>query len=120
MKTRRDHRVPLSKQALEVLEQARGLDNGSGLVFPTVRAGGALSDMVFTALLRRLEIPAVAHGFRSSFKDWTLEQTDTPWAVGEAALAHQLGNATEAAYARSDLFERRRALMQQWADYLLR
>ena len=67
------------------------------------------------------------HGFRSSFKNWTLEQTDTPWAVSEAALAHilgnsteqeLLGNSTEQAYARSDLFERRRALMQQWADYL--
>ena len=61
---------------------------------------------------------ATAHGFRSSFKNWTLEQTDTPWAVSEAALAHILGNSTEQAYARSDLFERRRALMQQWADYL--
>ena len=61
---------------------------------------------------------ATVHGFRSSFKNWTLEQTDAPWAVSEAALAHLLGNATEQAYARSDLFERRRALMQLWADYL--
>ena len=52
------------------------------------------------------------------FKNWTLEQTDTPWAVSESALAHILGNSTEQAYARSDLFERRRPLMQQWADYL--
>ena len=77
-----------------------------------------LSNMAFSVLLKRLEIPAVPHGFRSSFKDWVIEQTNTPWAVGEAALAHTLGNSTEQAYARSDLFERRRGLMQEWADYL--
>ena len=61
---------------------------------------------------------ATVHAFRTSFKTWTMEQTDTPWAVGEAALAHQLGGSVEQAYARSDLFVRRRTLMQQWADYL--
>ena len=61
---------------------------------------------------------ATVHGMRTSFKTWTMEQTDTPWAVGEAALAHQLGGAVAQAYARSDLFDRRRVLMQQWADYL--
>ena len=78
-----------------------------------------MSDSTHSALLRELEVPAVPHGFRSSFKDWCIERTDTPWAVGEAALAHTLGNSTEVAYARSDLFERRRVLMQQWADYLV-
>ena len=73
--------------------------------------------------LQRLPLKLLAerttvHGLRSSFKNWTLEQTDAPWAVSEAALAHVLGNSTEQAYARSDLFERRRALMQQWADFL--
>ena len=58
------------------------------------------------------------HGFRSSFKTWTMERTDAPWAVAEAALAHQLGGSVEQAYARSDLLARRRTLMQQWADYL--
>ena len=61
---------------------------------------------------------ATVHGFRASFKTWTMEQTDTPWAVGEAALAHQLGGSVEQAYARSDLFDRRCVLMQQWPDYL--
>ena len=90
-------------------------------MFPSpLKLGSPLSDMTLTKVLRSVGLAerATVHGFRSSFKNWTLEQTDTPWAVSEAALAHFLGNATEQAYARSDLFERRRALMQQWADYL--
>ena len=85
-----------------------------------LKLGSPLSDMTLTKVLRSVGLAerATVHGFRSSFKNWTLEQTDTPWAVSEAALAHFLGNATEQAYARSDLFERRRALMQLWADYL--
>ena len=74
--------------------------------------------MVFTALLRRLEIPAVPHGLRTPFRNWIAECTPTPWAVGEAALAHNVGNSTEAAYMRSDLFEQRRALMDAWAAYV--
>ena len=117
MKAGREHRVPLSRRALEVLEEARSLDDGPGLIFPG-RSGRPLSDMTFTALLRRLNIPCVPHGFRSSFRDWAAEQTDAPHAVMEAALAHVVGNSTEAAYFRSDLFERRRTLMDQWAEYL--
>ena len=64
---------------------------------PPPRSGRATSSMTFTALLRRLGIPAVPHGFRSSFRDWVIEQTSTPWAVAEAALAHNVGNSTEAA-----------------------
>ena len=77
--------------------------------------------MTLTKLLRSIGLAprATVHGFRTTFKTWCMEQTDTPWAVGEAALAHSLGNSTEQAYARSDLFERRRALMQLWADYLI-
>ena len=74
--------------------------------------------MGLTRMLERLEISAVPHGFRSSFKDWTIEQTSTPWAVAEAALAHNLGNSTEIAYARSDLFAKRRMLMEQWDNFL--
>ena len=74
--------------------------------------------MTFTALLRRLGIPAVPHGFRSSFRDWVIEQTSTPWAVAEAALAHNVGNSTEAAYMRSDLFDQRRTLMDAWAEFV--
>ena len=121
MKAGLEHRVPLSAQALEVLEQAAALRDVSGLVFPSpLKAGSPMSDMTLTKVLRSTGLAqrATVHGFRSSFKNWTMEQTDTPWAVGEAALAHALGNSTEQAYARSDLFERRRVLMQQWADYL--
>lgn len=63
------------------------------------------------------EIDCTVHGFRSSFKTWTIEATTTPWAVGEAALAHVVGNSTEAAYVRGDLFEQRRELMVAWADF---
>ena len=121
MKAGMEHRVPLSKQALEVLIEATVLRDESGLVFPSsMKRRSTLSDMTLTKVLRSLGLAdrTTVHGFRSSFKNWTLEQTDTPWAVSEAALAHTLGNSTEQAYARSDLFERRRDLMQKWADYV--
>ena len=121
MKAGVEHRVPLSRQVLDVLEDATALRDESGLVFPSpLKPGSPMSDMTLTKVLRSAGLVdrATVHGFRSSFKNWTLEQTDTPWAVSEAALAHVLGNSTEQAYARSDLFERRRVLMQQWADYV--
>ena len=121
MKAGMEHRVPLSYQALDALMLAQHLEDGSRLCFPSpLRQGKMLSDMTMTKILRStgLADQATVHGFRTSFKTWTMEQTDTPWAVGEAALAHQLGGSVEQAYARSDLFDRRRTLMQQWADYL--
>ncbi len=118
MKARRPHRVPLSGRAIEILGEASRFGDGQGLVFPAARSSRAASPMTFTALLRRLGIPAVPHGFRSSFRDWVIELTSTPWAVAEAALAHNVGNATEAAYMRSDLFDQRRALMDAWAKYV--
>ena len=121
MKAGMEHRVPLSRQAVDVLREAFVLRDDSGLVFPSpLKPGSPLSDMTLTKVLRSVGLAerATVHGFRSSFKNWTLEQTDTPWAVSEAALAHFLGNSTEQAYARSDLFERCRALMQLWADCL--
>ena len=118
MKARRPHRVPLPGRAMEILKEAACFGGGQDLVFPATRSGRATSAMTFTALLRRLGIPAVPHGFRSSFRDWVIEQTSTPWAVAEAALAHNVGNSTEAAYMRSDLFEQRRALMGRWAEYV--
>ena len=117
MKTEREHRVPLSGRAMEILAQAQALDSGSGLVFPS-RNGRPLSDMTHLKLLKTLGIDGVPHGFRSSFRDWAAECTDAPRAVMEAALAHIVANATEAAYFRSDLFERRRVLMAQWSEYL--
>ena len=118
MKGGRLHRVPLSEQATAVLEEARGLDNGSGMVFPAPRSGMELSNMAFGQLLRRLGLDFVPHGLRSSFRDWAAEQTKAPHTVMEAALAHSVKNATEAAYFRSDLFDLRRDLMRTWGNYL--
>ena len=107
MKAGIEHRVPLSTQAIDVLNMAQPLRDESGLVFPSPqRRKSQMSDMTLTKVLRSVGLAerATVHGFRSSFKDWTLERTDTPWAVSEAAPAHTLGNSTEQAYARSDLF----------------
>ena len=117
MKSGRAHRVPLSDRALGVLGEAAALRDGD-LVFPSPRRGKPLSRATLGRLLRECRVGAVPHGFRSSFRDWAAERTETPHAVMEAALAHTVRNAVEAAYARSDLFERRRRLMQQWADYV--
>ena len=122
MKAGVEHRVPLVDAALEVLAAAQLLSDGSNLVFPSlIKPRHQLSDMTLTKLLRDLGLAerATIQGFRTSIKTWCMEQTNTPWAVGEAALAHTIGNSTEAAYARSDLFDKRRTVMQQWADYLL-
>ena len=118
MKANREHRVPLSKRALEVLADAAGLSEGPGLVFPRMRPGRPLSENTLGRLLRECGTDAVAHAFRSSFRDYAAEQTHTPHAVMEAALAHLVRNRAEAAYARSDLFEKRRALMESWSEYL--
>ena len=117
MKPKRDHRVPLSARALTILTDARGRSEVTGLVFPSPR-GKPLSDMTLSKLVKELGIAAVPHGFRSSFRDWAAEQTNTPREVVEAALAHTVRNPTEAAYARSDLFAHRRRLMDGWAAYL--
>ena len=123
MKTTREHRVPLCARAVEVLNAAARLRKGSttaqsaGLVFPSAR-GKQLADARLSKLLEQLEIRAVPHGFRSSFRDWASERTNHPREVVEAALAHFGRNQTEAAYARSDLFDRRRQLMTDWMQYL--
>ena len=116
-KAHRPHRVPLSGRAMEILEEARTLGGGGGLVFPSSE-GRAFPGSRLSTLLRDLGIAAVPHGFRSSFRDWCGECSNAPREVAEAALAHTVGNKVEAAYARSDLFERRRVLMEQWAAYL--
>ena len=117
-KTNRRHRVPLCGRALEILEAAQALgEEASPLVF-THGGGRPLHDSQLRRLLRELGIAAVPHGFRSSFRDWAAEETDHPLEILEAALAHVVRNRVEAAYARSDLFERRRVLMDDWARYL--
>ena len=122
MKAGVEHRVPLSSQAMDVLEEARPLRDESGLVFPSpLRPGSPMSDMTLTKVLRSTGLAEQRHGPRVPQQ---LQELDTrgdghhSWAISESALAHILGNSTEQAYARTDLFERRRALMQQWADYL--
>ena len=120
MKAKREHRIPLSKRAVEVLraaEQLRPSPQPHELVFTSVR-GMRIDASVVSKMITRLGIDAVPHGFRSSFRDWASERTDHPREVVEAALAHTVRDQTEAAYARSDLFERRRHLMDDWADYL--
>ena len=116
-KAKREHRVPLTRRAEQVLDAAQALGNGSLLVFPSGR-GERLNDMALSGLLKTLKVPAVPHGFRSTFRDWAAEETNHPREVVEAALAHVVQNKVEAAYARSDLFERRRQLMDDWAGHV--
>ncbi len=117
MKNGREHRVPLSDRALEVLDEARELAVADGWVFPSPR-GRAMPQKCLSELMRTLGVDAVPHGFRSSFRDWAAECTDAPREVCELALAHVNGDRVEAAYRRSDLFDRRRALMADWAAYV--
>ena len=119
MKANRDHRVPLSCRATELLRTASTLRNDSALLFPSPR-GKPLSDMTLSKLLKEQGVQAVPHGFRSSFRDWAAEETNHPREAVEAALAHQVKDKVEAAYARSTLFERRRQLMTDWGAYLTR
>jgi len=120
MKAGREHRIPLSTGALAVL---RGLlplrpKDADGYVFPGQKRGKPLSSMAMLMLLRRMDrSDLTAHGFRSTFRDWTEEATSTPHAVAEAALAHTIGDKVEAAYRRGDLFQKRAALMEEWSDY---
>ena len=117
MKANREHRVPLCRRATEILSQAHAIGDGREFVFPSMR-GTPLSDMTLSKLVKELGIGAVPHGFRSSFRDWAAEQTGARHDVIEACLAHAVRNSTVAAYARSDLFERRRRLMDTWGEYL--
>lgn len=121
MKRRIPHRIPLSRASCDILERMVGMD--SDLVFPSVQANRAgiarvQSVNVFQALLRRMERDGfTVHGFRSTFRDWCSEDAHAEREVAEAALSHATGNEVERAYARSDLFDRRRTLMEQWGRY---
>jgi integrase len=117
MKAEKEHRVPLSPRCITILKEARKLSADSTYVFPGRSAAKPLSNMVFLMALRRMKFDITAHGFRSSFRDWASEQTNFPHAVCEAALAHSVQNKVEAAYNRTDLFEKRRELMAAWAKY---
>jgi integrase len=119
MKAGIEHRVPLSARAVEIIERAKVLSDGSPYVFPGAKAERPLSNMAFLMCLRRMKCDdATVHGFRSSFKDWCSERTHAAQEVSEAALAHTVKDRVEAAYARSDLFEKRRPLMDQWSTFV--
>ena len=117
MKAGKEHRVPLSAQAMAVLMEQHAATGGAGLVFPSP-TGKAFADNSARMVLKRAGVDAVPHGFRSSFRDWCAEVADAPRELAEAALAHSVGNQVEAAYNRTDLLARRRELMQAWADYV--
>lgn len=119
MKAKKLHRVPLSTRCLAILAEAEVLrDQESDLLFPGTKVGKPLSDMTLSKLMKELGIAAVPHGFRSSFRDWAGEATAHPREVIESALAHVIKDKAEAAYARSDLFEKRRLLMDDWQSFL--
>lgn len=117
MKAKKEHRVPLSGKAIDLLTKQKAEFPGE-LVFPGRDRGKPLSDMSLTAVLRRMERNEITvHGFRSSFRDWAAESTGYPNEMVEMALAHTIGNKVEAAYRRGDLFEKRRHMMQTWSDF---
>jgi integrase len=121
-KARQEHRVPLQPQAIRLLKSLPKLAE-TNLIFPS-RTGKALSDMAFSQLMRgmrergELTVEAVPHGFRSTFRDWAAEQTAYPDEIRKAASGHTVGDSVKAAYQRTDLLEKRRRLMVEWAKFL--
>lgn len=114
MKAGKEHRIPLSKAAKALLV---AVGETSEYVFPGRSGEKSLSNMAMDMVLRRMKIDVTVHGFRSTFRDWAGEMTDTPREVAEAALAHTVGNSAELAYRRGDALEKRRTLMEKWARY---
>lgn len=115
MKGKVEHRVPLSKQAIELLQALPRFEKVE-VVFPGVK-GQVLSDMTLSAVMRRMKVDAVPHGFRSTFRDWAAERTNFPRDLAEMALAHVIESKVEAAYRRGDMLAKRLKMMQAWADY---
>lgn len=121
MKAGREHVVPLSQQAVTVLQHARlGRRNEADpaeLIFPGMKKDASMSDMTLTKVMRSFGLKATPHGFRSSFKDWAAETIEFPNELSEAALAHTIPNKTEAAYRRSTMLEKRRVMMKAWGAF---
>jgi integrase len=118
MKAKREHRVPMTVEALAILTKVRGLDDD--FIFPGQKRGKGLSNMAMAQLLKRIgHGSATVHGFRSSFRDWAAERSSMPREIAELSLAHTVGNAVERAYRRSDLIEKRRDLMERWSAHCL-
>jgi integrase len=118
MKSKRPHRVPLAPRSLALLQRANELSAGGDYIFPSRFSARPISNMAFLMMMRRMQVDATPHGFRSSFRDWAAECTNFPRDVCEMALAHAVKDKVEAAYRRGDLFEKRRELMRQWAQFL--
>jgi len=122
---KKEHRVPLTEPVLAILkdlkqerEDIEGTDDPCPYIFPNTRGDGFLSNAVMLALLKRMKRRDITvHGFRSTFRDWAAENTEYPDEVVEMALAHAIQNKVKAAYLRTDLFEKRRVLMEEWAAY---
>jgi len=119
MKSRKAHRVPLSRRCLQILQEARVLNPDSQLVFEGTKRGRPLSDMTLTKLLRDAGLgkKATAHGFRSAFKNWCAENAKASDEVSEAVLAHTINNRVKAAYLRTDFFDERKSLMEFWSTF---
>jgi integrase len=116
MKANRTHVVPLSDRAVEIVRSIKHLPDEK-FVFRGVKMGQHISNMAMLQLMRRMEMKAVPHGMRSSFRDWAADMTDFPRELAEAALAHVVGDKTEAAYLRTNRLDRRREMMDAWALY---
>lgn len=116
MKAGKEHRIPLSSEAMKVLEQVKPFVR-SGFLFPSIRKG-VISDATMSRLMERRGMEARPHGFRSSFRTWCAETTDTPREIAETALAHVRGGSVERAYRRTDYLEPRRDLMERWAEHV--
>jgi integrase len=121
MKNHREHRVPLSTAALQVLREAEAIRGANEHVFGAAKSKRPMSNMALLAVLKRMGLKgrATSHGFRATFRTWAAEKTDFDPSVAEAALAHVAGSKVEQAYMRSDQFEKRKELMQKWSDYLI-
>ena len=117
MKGGKEHCVPLSETAIKLLNDMPRVE-GEDLIFPGTKSRRPLSDMSLSAVLRRMKrLTITVHGFRSSFRDWAAEATDHHPDIVEQALAHAIGNRVEAAYRRGNLLEKRRVIMDDWAEW---
>ncbi len=118
MKMGKPHTVPLTERACAILRDAKLYSDGSPLIFPGAKRGRPMSDMTPRKLMADLGSAYVPHGFRSTFRDWCNEVARAPREVAEMCLAHNIGNAVERAYSRSDFLERRRELIEAWGEYV--
>ncbi len=118
MKAGVTHRIPLSNRCIEILNLARQISKGSKYIFEGTQANKPLSENTFNKLIKELNLDVHVHGFRTSFRTWTQEKTNYPREIAETALAHSLKDKSEAAYARSDLLEKRAEMMEAWAQFI--